>query len=189
MNNVLGPDSNAVLASWKGLTEKETGRLCKAVGSILHQRDTVFLEGPLGVGKTTAIRAFIRCIGMCQEAVPSPTFTFFYTYESAKGPIYHFDLYRLGEKDLASQEENKQELGLDEILYHHLCFVEWPQYLGAHAPKNALTMQLLFSNDKNKRDIVLLGGGLWQERLKGPLFSPPQHPQMFLGAALKNLPQ
>ena len=59
-------------------------------------RDTIALAGPLGSGKTSFARAFIRALGDGDEEVPSPTFTLVETYRFAgRPPIWHFDLYRL----------------------------------------------------------------------------------------------
>ncbi len=80
------------------------------------------LEGSMGVGKTTLIRALCEQLGV-QDHVASPTFSLVHEYALTSGAsIYHFDLYRV-----RSEEE---VLYLDFAAYFDsgsYCFVEWPE--------------------------------------------------------------
>lgn len=55
------------------------------------------LLGPLGAGKTTLCRAYVRtAVGDESLDVPSPTFLLKHTYDTPAGtPLAHVDLYRL----------------------------------------------------------------------------------------------
>lgn len=79
------------------------------------------LEGAMGAGKTTLVRAICEQLGV-QDNVASPTFSLVHEYASTSGePVYHFDLYRI-----RSEEE---VLDLDFAAYFDsgsYCFVEWP---------------------------------------------------------------
>src|SRR6185437_12526593 len=56
--------------------------------------DCILLEGPLGAGKSTFARAFIRAAaGEPDLEVPSPTFTLVQAYDTSKGEIFHYDLW------------------------------------------------------------------------------------------------
>ncbi len=79
----------------------------------------VFLEGELGAGKTTLVRAILRNQGVT-GAIKSPTFSLLETYSVLQGEIYHFDLYRL------ETPEEFENLGFRDYLdTNALCFIEW----------------------------------------------------------------
>lgn len=57
----------------------------------------VFLTGEIGAGKTTFTKYFVQACGLYDE-VYSPTFSIENRYETKKGLIIHFDLYRMQEE-------------------------------------------------------------------------------------------
>lgn len=90
----------------------------------------VFLEGDLGAGKSVFARALIRVLsGDPHLTVPSPTFNLLQTYETGKGTVWHYDLYRL--KD----PEEMQELSWDDALSGGIVLIEWPDKLEHLKPK------------------------------------------------------
>jgi len=101
-------------------TRRETRRFGARLASVLRPGDVVFLEGPLGAGKTFLARAIARGLGVPErEPITSPTFTLVHEIDAGRVPITHADLYRLddpGELDA---------LGLPEALARSVGLVEW----------------------------------------------------------------
>jgi tRNA threonylcarbamoyladenosine biosynthesis protein TsaE len=92
------------------------GRLAAA----LRGDELIFLEGDLGMGKTTLVRGLLRGLGY-SGSVKSPTYTLIEPYEFDGWRIYHLDLYRIA--DPAELEF----IGLDELMEERaIVLVEWP---------------------------------------------------------------
>ncbi|MDE2318705.1 MAG: tRNA (adenosine(37)-N6)-threonylcarbamoyltransferase complex ATPase subunit type 1 TsaE [Rhodospirillales bacterium] len=130
--------------------ESETQRLGKKLAAIARPGDVLLLEGQLGAGKSSLVRAFIRAaMGDARLTVPSPTFTLVQSYETPAGAaIFHYDLWRLdGPAAL-------EELGWDEAL-GGIVLVEWPDRLGGLTPPSA--WRLGFSLAGAGRDVEIEG--------------------------------
>jgi tRNA threonylcarbamoyladenosine biosynthesis protein TsaE len=135
-----------------------TEALAARIATRARRGDAILLEGPLGAGKSTFARAFLRAAsGDPALEVPSPTFTLVQGYDTQAGPAFHFDLWRLdGPADLA-------ELGWDEAR-EGIVVVEWPDRLGALRPEEALTVALAMGATDEQRIATLAG---WPGRLAG----------------------
>lgn len=85
-----------------------------------------FLRGALGSGKSTFVRAWLKTLLGENAAIPSPSYSLVESY--AEGQYCHADLYRL-----ATAEEWLDIGGKEYFENSKLCFIEWPERLGAAA--------------------------------------------------------
>lgn len=110
--------------------------------------DVFLLEGPLGAGKSVFARGFIRALCGPDTEVPSPTFTLVQTYDGAKGPIWHFDLYRLEDPDEVF------ELGWEEALTDGIVLIEWPAHAGLNLPARARWIRIGTEHGESRRIVI-----------------------------------
>jgi tRNA threonylcarbamoyl adenosine modification protein YjeE len=132
---MIGQDRNMAIRIISLGSEAETVSLAQAMATRARAGDAILLSGPLGAGKSTFARAFIRArAGDATLDVPSPSFTLVQTYE-LDPPVSHFDLWRLAGPD------DVTELGLDAALAG-VVLIEWPDRLGPLTPHEAITIVL-----------------------------------------------
>ena len=139
--------------------ESDTRRFGAALGDLARTGDVIALYGPLGAGKTTLARGFIQHLLKSDEDVVSPTFTLVQTYDTERGAIWHFDLYRI------ENPNDVVELGWDDALADGISLVEWPEHAGSFLPPTALKIELSSDPGDSVRQVRLAGGKLWHDRL------------------------
>ncbi len=136
--------------------------LAARLGPLLKRGDVLTLKGDLGAGKTAFTRTLIRMLAGSDVEVPSPTFTLVQVYDFPAFSVYHFDLYRLEEKEL-----DILELGWDDARRDGVCLVEWPERLGTLLPRDRLDIEIYFHKSKEEaREMMLRPHGTWEERLR-----------------------
>lgn len=92
-----------------------------ALAQRLKRGDVVFLQGPLGAGKTTFVRGVLAGRGGDPMDASSPTYALVHVYDTPHGPLVHADLYRLA----AAAEVLGLEL--DEWAQEGVVMIEWPE--------------------------------------------------------------
>jgi tRNA threonylcarbamoyladenosine biosynthesis protein TsaE len=136
--------------------ENATARLARRLAAEARAGDVIALSGPLGSGKTTLARAFIRGLGAGDEEVPSPTFTLVETYAKPGRPaIWHFDLYRL------EAVEEAYELGIEEAWADGISLIEWPERVAALLPRERLDLALGPGDAPRRRVATLDASPRW----------------------------
>jgi len=131
-----------------------TGEL---LGGVCQGGEVIWLEGPLGAGKTVLAQGIARGLGV-EEAVTSPTFMLLKEY-SGRLPFNHFDFYRL--------EGSERNISLEFAEYQDsraVCVVEWAEYAPGFLPDQYLHLQLRYVS-ATKRAVVLLPVGTRYETL------------------------
>ncbi len=131
----------------------------KKLANHLKPGDIITFIGNLGAGKTTLIKSIVQALNIVDVEVTSPTFNLVHIYDSLKCKIWHFDLYRLKDK------EEIFELGIEDAYGVAICLIEWPQIINDILPKNKLDITIDFISKDNSRNIKLEGHYEWVERL------------------------
>lgn len=120
----------------------------------------IALTGPLGAGKTTLVRSFLRALGH-QGPVRSPTYTLVDVYDFKDFSVAHLDLYRLAAGD------ELEFLGYrDFIASGWIRLVEWPERGGRALGRADLTLALEY-RDEGRQLSVEGNAGTGQEILAG----------------------
>ncbi len=106
----------------------------------------ILLEGDLGAGKTTFVKALGKALGV-KKVINSPTFTILKSYQMEDGRLlHHMDAYRL--------EGITQDLGFEEIFDDDaICVVEWPHFIRDQLPVDAISVQLEIMDETTRRFI------------------------------------
>jgi tRNA threonylcarbamoyladenosine biosynthesis protein TsaE len=96
----------------------------------------IALVGPLGAGKTQFVKGLVAEIG-ASVSVTSPTFTLIHEYTGGRVPVYHFDFFRIEDRQSA------ERLGLHEYFFGDgISVVEWADKFAELIPPGALWISL-----------------------------------------------
>ncbi len=125
-------------------SELETANFAKDCARQAKNGDIFTLNGTLGMGKSVFARAFIQSLNNDIGDIPSPTFTLVQNYDTNKGTIWHFDLYRI------HTPEEIYEIGWEEALSDGIVLIEWPERLGTLLPakRNAVIFEDLSATSR-----------------------------------------
>ncbi len=114
----------------------EMADFAKEIATTAKVGDVVALKGTLGAGKSFFAKNFVNSLQEKPTEVLSPTFNLVYSYYTAKGEIFHFDLYRL------KSPEELENIGFFDALKSGICLIEWPEIAVKFLPKNYLEIEI-----------------------------------------------
>mgnify|MGYP005755890893 FL=1 len=114
----------------------DTYSLGQRLGREAKKGDIFCLNGDLGVGKTVFTQGFAAGLGIT-EPVNSPTFTILQQYDEGRLPLYHFDVYRIG--DVSEMDE----VGYEDCFYGDgVTLIEWPERIEELLPEHVITVTI-----------------------------------------------
>ncbi|HEX2946013.1 MAG TPA: tRNA (adenosine(37)-N6)-threonylcarbamoyltransferase complex ATPase subunit type 1 TsaE [Clostridia bacterium] len=113
----------------------ETAAFGRKLGRILQKGDTVCLSGDLGTGKTAFTGGIAQSLGI-NEYITSPTFTIINEYEG-KLPLYHFDVYRIGDAGEMIETGFDDYIGGDGVTV-----IEWAELIEEILPAERIDVRI-----------------------------------------------
>lgn len=120
----------------ESLCPEDTYALGKSLGEKAVPGSVFCLNGDLGVGKTVFTQGFAAGLGI-REPVNSPTFTIVQQYDDGRLPLYHFDVYRIG--DISEMDE----VGYEDCFYGEgVTLIEWSDLIAEILPEHVISVTI-----------------------------------------------
>jgi tRNA threonylcarbamoyladenosine biosynthesis protein TsaE len=120
----------------------ETYNIGYKLGNEARPGQIFCLNGDLGVGKTVFTQGFAKGLGI-NEPINSPTFTIVQEYHEGRLPLYHFDVYRIGDPS------EMDEIGYEEYFFSGgVCLIEWGNLIEELLPEDTTYITIQKNLDK-----------------------------------------
>jgi tRNA threonylcarbamoyladenosine biosynthesis protein TsaE len=143
------PMQKIVLWKKNSNSPETTWALAADLLQTLKPGSVLALHGDLGSGKTCFIQGLANALGVT-DPVSSPTYTLIHEYTSGEMPLYHMDLYRLGDP------EEAWGIGLDEYMEPDgITAIEWAERAGGLLPPGTLHLEFRHGANPEERIIRL----------------------------------
>ncbi len=140
----------------ESFSAEDTYKIGSDLGSKATKGQVYCINGDLGVGKTVFTQGFAKGLGV-DEHVNSPTFTIIQEYKGKHLPLYHFDVYRIG--DVSEMDE----IGYEDYFYGDgVCLIEWAKLIDEVLPKIRTSIQIKKNLNKgfDYREIEIIESNL-----------------------------
>ena len=130
----------------------ETEGVARRLAVDLVAGSVLALTGELGSGKTSFTQGIVAGLGS-DAAATSPTFTIVHEYQGGRLPVYHFDFFRL------ENRESALRLGLDDYFSGDgVSVIEWADRFPELIPDQARWISFEIKSER-ERILTLLDDG------------------------------
>ena len=121
---------------FESFSREDTYNFAKALGEKAEPGQIFCLSGDLGVGKTVFAQGFGAGVGVT-EPMSSPTFTILQEYTEGRLPLYHYDVYRIGDVDELEETGFYEYVGGDGV-----ALIEWAELVKEEIPETAVWIKI-----------------------------------------------
>ena len=136
------------MATFISNSQDETKEFARRLAKEIKPGDVLALKGDLGAGKTQFVKGLVAGLGS-DAVVASPTFTISHEYFGGRLPIYHFDFFRLEDRQSA------ERLGFEDYFFGDgVSVVEWADRFSDLIPEQARWIEFRIDSE-NVRAITL----------------------------------
>ena len=119
------------MATFISNSPAETEQFGREFAQKLEKGCALALKGELGAGKTEFVKGIAAGLAS-KDQVTSPTFTLIHEYSDGRLPIYHFDFFRIEDRQSA------ERLGLDDYFFGDgVSVIEWADKFPDLIPERA----------------------------------------------------
>jgi tRNA threonylcarbamoyladenosine biosynthesis protein TsaE len=132
------------VATFISSSPAETEAIARQIAEDLMAGSVLALKGDLGSGKTLFTQGLVA--GLQSDAtVTSPTFTIVHEYQDGRLPVYHFDFFRLENRESALQ------LGLEDYFFSDgVSVIEWADRFQDLIPEQARWISLEIKSERQR---------------------------------------
>lgn len=136
--------ANCPVATFISNCPAETEAIARQIAEDLVAGSVLALKGELGSGKTLFTQGLVG--GLKTEAtVTSPTFTIVHEYQGGRLPVYHFDFFRL------ENRESALRLGLEDYFFSDgVSVIEWADRFSDLIPDQARWISFEIKSERQR---------------------------------------
>ncbi len=122
---------NCRVATFISNSPAETEAIGRQFAKDVDAGSVLALKGELGSGKTQFVKGLVAALGS-GATITSPTFTIVHEYPGGRLPVYHFDFFRLEDRQSIAR------LGLDDYFFGDgISVIEWADRFPEFIPEQA----------------------------------------------------
>ena len=132
------------MATFISNSPAETEAIARQIAGDLVGGSVLALKGELGSGKTLFTQGLVAGLES-DAAVTSPTFTIVHEYQGQRLPVYHFDFFRL------ENRESAVRLGLEDYFFSDgVSVIEWADRFPELIPEQARWISFEIKSERQR---------------------------------------